>query len=122
LKNRSLFLSAITMCAALMGVTVMSTSITHCKGASLPTTGQIEAGAPLAASGCVVLEAFDSSGVLQAVCADLPLIEAVAVAVLPLFSVKKGEACTVLPANGACYTNTQRLAMIERIRARDGGK
>ena len=112
----------LTACAGALSLIGVSTASEGCKGASSPPGQLIEAGEPIAASGCVLLEAIDSSGVLQTICSDLPLVLEVAALVVPLFAASKGESCTLSAATGQCYTNTQRLNMIIKLRAKDAGR
>lgn len=94
-----------------------------CKGVAAPTPAQLEAAAPVAAFGCTSLEAVDSSGVLQTICALLPDIIDAAAIIVPLIAMQRGEACATVgdAGNALCLSNAQRLQIIYRLRALDAG-
>lgn len=115
--------AALALLAAVFAFGSVASLAPGCKGVSSPTAAQIEAGAPFAQTGCATLEAVDSSGALQTICALIPDIIDAAAFIVPLIAMQRGETCTTVgdAGNALCLSNAQRLQVIHRLRALDAG-
>lgn len=125
--NRT-YLCTTSLIAALASITLGAAAV-DCKATTAQNVATadtvLEAGAPAVQPACTLLEAFNESAVIEAICAALPDIIAIAPAVIAgvvaLADVKPdAEACKPVPGSTLCFTNGQRLAVIRALAAKKG--